>query len=253
MIKVISYNILAIAYTNPKYYPGKEISVDPMVRSEQISQRLGLMTDSRPQVVLLQEDDYLWKNVQLKEIYDYFHIGWDSKTNSWSSSVTAPGLTILISKELCQSNCEEYRFSVGNPQNQRPGLAVKVGGVVYATFHLTGNPVEEQLRGQELQEISAQVKQFANGLPVVIAGDSNELPEDTKPAYNVMRQNWGDAYTLNQQPTFSTPLIHPKRVDWIGCDQIMIQAIVDVPTIVEPLPTSTEPSDHLPIGIVFKF
>ena len=261
ILRLVSYNVLGARCCRPQHYAGKEsvLISDPLARQKAIVNRLGLLGEASPTVALLQEDDFVLADSyignEIQQKYHFTHFGWNHATNEWSSKLTAFGLSILVDKKVSKDGFDaELKIAVGKDDDKRTGLAVKIGGVVYATFHLSGAPAAFDQRAQELDEFSQAVMRFANGCPIIIGGDSNEVPSMEKAAYRTMKTHWGDFYanTGEDNPTFSTPTIDWKRVDWLGGTGIVLSNVMQVRRFTDRLPTDTEPSDHLPIGISFQ-
>lgn len=251
--RLTSYNLLADAYATSKLYP----TVDPELmcwsrRGPGIVERVVALA---PHVAGLQEvEASAW--LRLKAAFERH--GW--------SGIFAPkgrgrpdGCAILYREDEWHFvDSRVLHFDDGEKGREASGhLALianfesNVGPIRIATTHLRWQApntcAEAHIGYRQVRELLNICAAMPSTFATVICGDLNVPPES--PVTELLRERgFGDAYSTAPQPTCN-PHRRATRIDYIFSCTGLVATPEAIPDIVDDtmLPSSAEPSDHLPI------
>ena len=254
-MRILSYNILAPSYARPERYPFTEPWLLAWeARRDRLAARL-LMADA--DVLCLQEVEgyifrYLRERLEPGDFEGIYarkgHNRSDGCATFYRTSAGDSARAFLDSKVL------RYSDGDGEPDSGHFALTTRFrweGQTLSVTnTHIRWDEPDARGRGhvgyREVSELLETV--FADGLePVALCGDFNATP-DRDLIQLALSRGFSDAYAAAPQPTANSDRT-AKRIDYIFHSSACRSQPEPLPMIDDetPLPSETEPSDHLPI------
>lgn len=249
MLDLLSWNVLADAYVRPEYFPSTSPALlAPGVRAEAI---LARVADSGADVVCLQEvEPSLLATLQRLEAFD---VRYAQKGRGKPDGCALLARRGTVSVEATRA----VHYPDGSGHVALLAALRSSGGVVgVATTHVKwdppGTPEEERWATRQLGALAAAMRTWPRAsvepLAWVACGDFNVTPDDRALA---LLSELRDVYagSPGARPTVNANG-RPRRIDYVFADARIratprpVRAI-DAST---PMPSTEEPSDHLPIG-----
>lgn len=251
-LRVASYNVLADAYLDPRWYAHVDPAVLlPAARREALLARLvGLAAD----VLCLQEVEPPCFAVLRERLEEYGYAG----VYAPKGRGRADGCALLMrhaAATLCR--WEAFPFRDGKGTEADSGhlaligeLDTPLGPVTVASTHLRWAP-DDNAASDHIgwRQVRHLLEERAGAAPRrwILAGDLNGTV-DSAPIRELLAQGWIDAYGTAPQPTCN-PNRRSKRIDYLFHTPDLRATPDPLPAIEDttPLPSRDEPSDHLPI------
>lgn len=257
--RLTSYNILADAYASRRLFP----AIDPSVLSWQrrapalVDRLVGLA----PEVICLQEvQEAHWPALQAAFEQQGWHGSFAQKGKS------RPDGCAILSRgcALRMIGVETFYFEDGEQGSAASGHLAMIGrldtpiGLIHiANTHLrwqadTTQPESHIGYREAIQLLQICADLPGNPLATVICGDFNVSPES--PAVQIVRRSgFRDAYESSPQPTCNSNG-RVKRIDYIFVTHRLASRAEPIPELTDetPMPNGNEPSDHLPLSVVFS-
>lgn len=244
MLTVVSWNVLAAAYVRPEWYPYTPAGLlDPRAREARVVE--AVVGHSAADALCLQEIEPSTFGSLVSRL-DAFEGHLVQKRGK------PDGCAIFVRRSL---GTPEFRQLVYGDGTGHVAAAAVVGGIGIATTHLKWQaadvPVDVRLGRAELTELlDAWV---VGDEPWVVCGDLNA--DASSPVLEVaFARGLRDGYASLPEAWTCNSNEHKKRIDFIlhtrGFDATpkVLPPITDV----TPLPSATEPSDHLAIQVALK-
>lgn len=236
MIRVVSWNVLADAYLRHEYYPHTPPEVlERARRRKAVVDRLG--TDV--EVLCLQEVDAALFAAAEERLTD-------SVGRHFRKRGKGEGCAIFVRRAAAAEL--EWRELVFSDKSGHVALGVSFGGLTIVTTHLKWEPdgtATETHRGRvQLAEI---FDAWPTG-PRVVCGDFNAEPGSDVLTLAEAR-GFRDAYVSLPEAYTSNANGKKKRIDFILCSADFTATPSPVTRVEDdtPLPSETEPSDHIAI------
>jgi hypothetical protein len=245
-VRVLSWNILADAYIAPEYFPFSDVRhLDPMWRRGVLLDRLA--ASSGMDVLCLQEIE--------PEVFAAASARLEAYGGRFLAKIGRPdGCAIFVKKALDPN--PEWREIVYRDPTGHGALAVVAAGIGIATTHLKWQPPEipahERLGVAQLSELVAAFVRPSE--PWIVGGDLNA--DAASPTLKVaFDRGLVDAYAKTPDAYTSNANRRAKRIDFLLHSSHLRATPTALPKIDDqtPLPSATEPSDHLAISADFVF
>lgn len=238
MIRVVSWNVLADAYLRDEYFPHTKPEVlERAVRRKAVADRLESLAGV--EVLCLQEvDTQLFAAAQERLT--------GSTGHHFKKRGKGEGVAIFVRHALTQEpKFKEHAFK---DLSGHVALGVSFADVTIVTTHLKWAPdgtvaAEHPGRGQ----LAELLDTWPSGVRVV-CGDFNAVP--TSDVLELARERGlKDAYATMDDAFTCNANSKRKRIDYILHTPDFKATPNALPAITDdtPLPSETEPSDHLPI------
>ncbi|MBX3187489.1 MAG: endonuclease/exonuclease/phosphatase family protein [Labilithrix sp.] len=240
-IDVVSWNVLADSYVKPEYWPNTPPELlEPQRRRAALLDRLGTYVGD-VDVVCLQEIEPAMFAAAEARLGAPFEGGFVKKQGK------PDGCAIFVRRSLGAVDFAEHAYGDGTGH---VALAARFGGIGIATTHLKWEkpevPPEERLgRGELLELVSAWLRP---GEPWIVCGDLNA--DASSPVLRVaFDRGLRDAYATLPDACTANSNAKRKRIDFILHTDHFEATPAPLPAIddMTPLPSPTEPSDHLAI------
>lgn len=245
---IVSWNVLADSYVKPEYFPHTAPALlEPTTRRLRLVRRLTEIADDGADVLCLQEVE--------PEVFAMAEGALASFAGRWVSKVGKPdGCAIFVRRTLGPVTFRELAFRDGTGH-------VAVAATIdegtrttsIATTHLKWQahdiPSETRLgRGELLELLDAWV---TTGERWIVCGDLN-APTDSPVLEVAYARGFVDAYASMPEANTANANGRRKRIDFIlhTKDWAATPAAIPVIDDLTPLPSETEPSDHLAIKAV---
>lgn len=251
-IRIASYNVLADAYINPAWYA----HIDPALldrawRWPALARRIAGL---QPDVICLQEVEpacfaVLSRELQRQDLVGVFAQKGQGRADGCATFFRPSTL------QLKQQSTVHYRDAVGNEADSGHVALICSFQSAMGTLHIAGThlrwapddtPSEAHIGWRQVRALhEAGVDAQSQGW--VVCGDLNGTAESA-PLVELARSGFIDAFGAQPQPTCN-PNRRAKRIDYIlhGPDLSAIPEPLPVIDDETPLPSLSEPSDHLPI------
>lgn len=238
MIRVVSWNVLADAYVKNEYYPHTPAEIfDKNARRKAVIARLAA---SKAEVLCLQEVDRPLFAAAEEALPDF-------KGRHYKKLGRGEGVAIFLRQALTtEPEWKELAFS---DRSGHVALGATFAGVTIVTTHLkwhpVGTPPGEHQGRSELAEI---LRAWPSGSRV-IAGDLNATADSDVLAV-AFEAGFKDAYATQPEACTCNSNGKKKRIDFILHTSDFSPTPAFLSTKVEddtPLPSATEPSDHVAI------
>jgi endonuclease/exonuclease/phosphatase family metal-dependent hydrolase len=252
-LTLLSWNVLADAYARPEYFLRTAPALlAPGARTPALVERL---VASAADIICLQEVEApVFSAVRegLGEGYAaHFLCKGLGKPDGCATFVRAERLEVTSFRPLPYAEKPSPSGHLALLLTLRAG-AQAVG---VATTHLKwappGTAPHDHWATQQLRELVAALEP---GLPWLVCGDFNVGPEDEALGF-LRAAGLRDAYAgaSNQAPT-ANPNGRARRIDFVFAAPALAAEPLPLPAIDDatPLPSATEPSDHLCIGVRFS-
>lgn len=239
MIRVVSWNVLADAYVKDEYYPHSPPEVfERSKRRKAVLDRLEKLASV--EVMCLQEVDgplFAQAQERLKDSAIGHH---------YKKRGKGEGVAIFVRTALTpEPKFDEHAFS---DMSGHVALAVSFADTTIVTTHLKWAP-DGVAAGEHpgLGQLKELLAKWSSGVRV-ICGDFNAPPNSDMLA---LARDAGlkDAYARRDDAFTCNSNQRKKRIDYILCSADFEPTPVPLPIVADdtPLPSESEPSDHLPI------
>ncbi|MBS2011633.1 MAG: endonuclease/exonuclease/phosphatase family protein [Deltaproteobacteria bacterium] len=245
---VVSWNVLADAYVKPAYFPYTDPAVlDPASRRPRVVDRLVSLVDGGADVICLQELE--------PDFFETIRGALPSFEGRYTQKAGKPdGCAVLVRRALGAATFRDLTYRDGTG-----GVAVVARveplGCSIATTHLKWQaadvPPETRLgRGELIELFEAWI---APGERWVVCGDLN-APYDSPVLDVAFSRGFDDAYASMPLASTCNSNARAKRIDFILHTRDLRATPSPLPSIddMTPLPSSSEPSDHLAIRAVLE-
>ncbi len=240
MLRVVSWNVLADAYVKPEWFPNSEVRhLDPAWRRPALLDRF---VSANADVLCLQEIE--------PDLFEAAKARLVAYEGRYLAKVGRPdGVAIFVKGKASSYREILYRDGTGHG-----ALAAIVDGIGIATTHLKWQkpevPAAERLSVAELTHVlDAFVRE---GESWIITGDLNANAESVtlKVAFD---RGLVDAYAETPNAYTSNANGKAKRIDFLLHTKDLRAKPIALPFVDDrtPLPSESEPSDHLAIGADF--
>lgn len=251
MFRLVSWNVLADAYVQPRFYP----QIDPvlLLPGARIAGIIGYLAASDADVACLQEAE--------PPLIDALRAagGWDVH---YASKLGKPdGMAIVARGGVTIEDVAMIAFADGAPDRADSGHIALYATLCHgstrcrvATTHLKwdqpGTPSAQRWATRQVLHL---LQPFGALDRAIVCGDLNVEPTDV--AYQMLL----DAGLVdpmapdNLRPT-ANPNGRAKRIDHVLCGPAL--TAVPLPTLAiddaTPLPSEAMPSDHIPVGVLIR-
>jgi len=242
---IVSWNLLADSYVKPEYFPHTSPALlEPAARRERLVRRLGELAADGADVLCLQEVE--------PEVFAMAERALAGFAGHYTSKVNKPdGCAIFARRTLGAITFRELAYRDGTGHIAlAAAIADGARTTSIATTHLKWQahdvPPETRLgRGELLELFDAW---GADGERWVVCGDLN-APSDSPVLEVAYARGFADAYASMPDANTANANGRRKRIDFILHTKEWSAKPAAIPVIddVTPLPSETEPSDHLPI------
>lgn len=253
-ISIATYNVLAAAYADPKYYPGVQShDVASATRYPRVVHRIAELDAD---VICLQEVDHeLFAMVDARLQKQGYRSRWAHKGRG-----KPDGCAMFVAPNLLLGEWRIHEFDDAAFGGKRTGHLVLSTNVMrghfymhVATTHLKWEPPgaagEERVgllqARQTLRQLPTQVR--IAGTPCVICGDFNAGPSS-----DILR-TFADERFVDAHGDLSHTFVLegvPQKLDYLlfSMDTLVARPVA-VPSLPgpTPMPSAAEPSDHLPL------
>lgn len=236
-MRIASWNVLAQGYLRPEYYPftPPELLAAERRRPAVVERAVALGAD----VLCLQEVEPPVFEAIAARLPD--HVG----RYGPKGGRRPDGVAILARRELGPVEWAEVRFDDGSGHL---ALLARTPALSVATTHLRWNPPGDPGLGPgEMRELLAALEPDR---PWVVCGDLNA--EAGSEVLELARaRGFTDAYAAAPGAFTSNANQRAKRIDFLLLAPGLSGRPLPLPPIDDrtPLPSPTEPSDHLPIAV----
>jgi endonuclease/exonuclease/phosphatase family metal-dependent hydrolase len=238
VLRVVSWNVLADAYVRDEYYPRCNPSLfDRATRRRRVLERLTKYAAA--EVICLQEVD--------TALFGLAEEALGSATGRhFRKRGRGEGCAIFVSRAASEE--PSFRELVFSDLSDHVALGATFAGLSVITTHLKWEPATTtpaEHRG--IAQLGEILDAWSTGSRIV-CGDFNATPTSEVVAVALSRglvdayASMNDAYTANSNET-------KKRIDYIFHSPDLRATPTPIPVITDetPLPSDTEPSDHLAI------
>jgi mRNA deadenylase 3'-5' endonuclease subunit Ccr4 len=250
---ISSYNILATAYIRSDFYP--YVNPEHLKWENRRAPLLHKIATLGADILCLQEVEkpfYQLLEASLRQQgYTSVYAQKHGKPDGCATLFKAEKLTLVDVKTLYYKDGRGDRDS--GHLALMTTLETKTSSLHVANTHLkwdrSNNGKEDHWGWRQLQEL------LEHGIPAdeawVVCGDFNVLP-DSFLVQELSARGFQDAYSLQPQPT-SNSNSQAKRIDYLFYTDHFIAMPEEIPEIHDttPLPSETQPSDHLAVLAVF--
>lgn len=237
-MRVVSYNVLADAYIRQSYYPSSPPEVfEPGRRRAAVVARLaGLSAD----VACLQEADAaLLSRLPQEDL----RIAYKRRRPDAVAVLTRRRVLHEQTVVFSDGSGHVALLVVLEDEGRRLGIGVT---------HIKWDPPGQTAGVAQVEEILTAIDGVAcDGW--ILTGDFN-APPDSPHVGCVLARGWRDAYAgVTPADTCNAQRV-PKRIDYLLHTPSLVAEPEPLAAIVSttPLPSATEPSDHLPIMATFR-
>lgn len=252
---VASYNVLADAYVNPRWYGGVPASVlDPAWRRPAL---VGHVSGLAADVLCLQEvEDDVFRDLEARlgplGYEGHYAPKGGGRPDGCATFVRAGALPIRDVRAVYYADAAGRGADSGHVALV---LRVEDGGrpVAVANTHLRwdppGTPVADRLGCRQVTQLLAERAALApGGAAWVIAGDFNAEP-DSEVVRALGRAGFVDAYRGGAQRPTCNANRRARRLDYLFHTRDLESHPEDIAVIDDrtPLPSPEQPSDHLAI------
>lgn len=244
----MSWNVLADAYIQPRFYP----RVDPalLLPAARMQAIIDYLDTSNADVACLQE-------IEPALVAALEHAG-EWRVHFMQKRGKPDGLAVLARRGVVVERIRGIVFEDGAPGRANSGyialiasLRLDEGRCRVATAHVKWDPPEtpavERWAVREVHELLEAIGEVDD---CIACGDFNFEPDDV-PYAAMIAAGFRDPCT--HAPT-SNANGRAKRIDHLLCGSAVRATAMEILPIdnVTPLPSSTLPSDHIPIGAVIE-
>ncbi|MEN0063602.1 MAG: endonuclease/exonuclease/phosphatase family protein [Myxococcota bacterium] len=250
--RIATYNVLADAYIRPERYRGSSsASLDPVHRRPlQLRRVANLASD----VICLQEVE--------AEVYEALDAALPEYVGTYAPRRDRPDGVATFVRSSGPGVQATTELHYATPQADRDHLAlltvlqVADRRLVLANTHLRWQPAETPI---DMHEGVLQLRQLLDalepyGLPYVLAGDLNAISQG--PVIRLAQQN-GLRVTGQSLRPWDTALIEGRRrkLDYVLVTTHFNAQPQPVPALSKhrPIPSSEEPSDHIPYEVILSW
>ncbi len=251
---ISSYNILATAYIRSEFYP--YVNPKHLKWENRRAPLLHKIAELEADILCLQEVEkpfysLLETNLR-KQGYTGVYAQKHGKPDGCATLFKTEKLNLLDVKTLY------YKDGQGERDSGHLALITtfetKTSALHIANTHLkwdrTNNSGEAHWGWRQLQELLG--KGITTDNAWIICGDFNVLP-DSFLVQELFARGFKDAYQERPQPT-SNSNSQAKRIDYLFYTDHFVAIPQKIPEIYDttPLPSETEPSDHLSVMAIFQ-
>jgi mRNA deadenylase 3'-5' endonuclease subunit Ccr4 len=256
-LRIVSYNILAPSYARRDRYPYTGPELLPWeARRDRLVQRI---TGFDADIVCLQEvEEYVFRFLQSRlEPFGFRGVYAQKAMNRPDGCAT-----FYSGEQLDLLENRRHLYSDGGAAPDSGHLALKTKFAVdsrelsIVNTHIRWD--EPDARGADhigFRQVTNLLQSVvpAPPVPVIICGDFNVEPQ-THIILEIVKAGFSDAYAAHSQPTANSES-RAKRIDYLFFRGPLSAEPDRLPEIddVTPLPSETEPSDHLPICAIFHW
>lgn len=241
MIRVVTWNVLADAYLKDEYFPYTPPEVlERAPRRKAVAERVEQIQASKVDVICLQEVDVaLFAAIEER-------IRTEAAGRHYKKRGKGEGLAIFIRHALStEPKWKEHAFT---DLSSHVALGVTVGDLTVVTTHLKWEPdgtIPEAHRGR------AQLAELLDTWPTgtrIVCGDLNAVPSSDVLAL-ARERGLKDAYATLDGACTNNSNGKKKRIDYILHTPDFAATPAPIFDLQDdtPLPSVTQPSDHLPI------
>jgi mRNA deadenylase 3'-5' endonuclease subunit Ccr4 len=246
MFRLMSWNVLADAYIQPRFYP----RVDPalLVPAARTQSIIDYLDTSDADVACLQE-------IEPALVAALEHAG-EWRVHFMQKRGKPDGVAVLARRGVVVEGMRGFEFEDGVPDRPNSGcialiasLRLDEGRCRIATTHIKWDPPEtpaaERWAVREVRELLEAIGQVDD---CIACGDFNFEPDDL-PYVTMIAAGFRDPCT--RRPTANANG-RAKRIDHLLCGRAVRATATQILSIddVTPLPSLTMPSDHIPISAV---
>lgn len=251
-ITVASYNVLADAYVRPEYYPNCRPDVFPArQRYPRLAERIaGLDAD----VVCLQEVDWAMFRILYERLASEGYRGyWAQK-----GCEKPDGCAVFARSALVVGEPEVLRYNDGHGKRGSSGHVAQIAEIACGDRHVAvvnthlkwfapDAATNDQLGLIQARELLAHL---SVALPVIVCGDFNaETGSHVLAAFRAA--GFEDAHDVTSAT--ANPSGRAKKIDYLMHTGALTARPKKTPHVgnTTPLPSATEPSDHVPLVATF--
>jgi mRNA deadenylase 3'-5' endonuclease subunit Ccr4 len=242
-IRVVSWNVLADAYVRREYYPYTPPSVlDRAGRRKAVAERL--LSMAKVDILCLQEVDTALFNILQEGLTE-------SSGRLFRKRGKGEGCAIFVRHALTME--PEWKELVFTDHSTHIALGVTFAGVSVVSTHLKwepeGTPKEEHRGRIQLAEV---LEAWPSG-PRILCGDFNAEPKSDVVGL-ALERGFVDAYASLPNAYTCNVNGKKKRIDFILHSAEFTSTPTPLPPVEDdtPLPSETQPSDHLPLEAVLE-
>ncbi|MDB4956210.1 MAG: hypothetical protein JWO36_3779 [Myxococcales bacterium] len=246
-MKIISWNILADAYVRRAYYPkSPDAALDPTKRRALLLQRIA---DLQTDVLCLQEVERSTFDAITHALAPGFAGYWAQKGGG-----KPDGCATFVARGHAVEEVRELRYSDGS---DHVALIVRVGGLFIANTHLKWDPPATPTGARhglrEADELLVALPERLHGSSAVVCGDFNVTPNDELVAL-FLAAGFRDAYEANDAAATCVTNGRARRIDYLMTSSDLDAQPLSIGALTDEaiLPSATEPSDHVPIGVAIS-
>lgn len=254
MITVLSWNVLSDAYVRPGYFPHTEPALlAPGVRTPRILARLVALT---PDVICLQEAEPALFEALVAALAPLGFVGRFTQKRGKPDGCA----TFVRRGTLEVESFQEIAYADGGPDRPDSGhvallAVVRASGtrIGIANTHLKwddpGTPDEARWATRQIPWLFAATSSTHTRVPWILCGDFNVTP-DSPVHGQITGAGYVDAYATLPGALTSNANEDAKRIDYLFHAPELRLTPVPIPPIGDqtPLPSESEPSDHLAIA-----
>lgn len=256
-MRIVSYNILAPSYARRDRYPYTDANLLPWeARRDRLIERI-LELDA--DIVCLQEvEEYVFRLLQSRMEPFGFHGVYAQKAMH-----RPDGCATFYSGErldLVENKRHLYADGDDAPDSGHIALSTRFAAdgrdlTVVNTHIRWDNPDARGADHIGFRQVTNLLQKVVPSppSPVFVCGDFNAEPQ-THVIREMIRAGFADAYAERPQPTANSER-RAKRIDYLFFRGPLSAEPAALPEINDetPLPSDTEPSDHLPISAEFRW
>jgi len=243
VIRVVSWNVLADAYLKDEYFPHTPPDVlERGPRRKAVADRVEKIQASKVDVLCLQEVD-----VALFAVLDE-RLRSEATGRHYKKRGKGEGLAIFVRHALTtEPKWKEHAFT---DMSGHVALGVTIADLTVVTTHLKWEPdgtLADAHRGRA--QLAELIDTWPSGTRVV-CGDLNALPGSDVLAL-AKERGLRDAYASLDDACTCNANGKRKRIDFVLHTADFAATPAPLPAVADdtPLPSETEPSDHLPIEV----
>jgi endonuclease/exonuclease/phosphatase family metal-dependent hydrolase len=253
-LTLLSWNVLADAYVRPEYFPGTPPALlAPGARTPALVERL---VASAADVICLQEVEakvFAAAREGLGAGYAAHFLGKGlGKPDGCATFVRRDRLDVAAVRALPYAEAPSPSGHVALLLTLRAGAQAFGVATTHVKWDSPGTASENRWATRQLGALVAALEPT---LPWLVCGDLNLGPEDE--ALGILRAaGLRDAYagSAHVAPTANSNG-RARRIDYVFASPALLAEPLPLPAIdgATPLPSATQPSDHLCIGVRFDF